>query len=122
MTSAKKKDSFESDLEKLEEIVSALEEGGLPLEDALKQFEEGVKLSRKCEKALSDAEKKIDVLMKNADGELETAPFEEGDDATATVSAPKRGASPKKQSKADDDFDAFDEYDPHDEHGGSELF
>ena len=68
---------FEKDLEKLEEIVGALEEGELPLDDALKRFEEGVKLAKRCEKALADAEKKIEILTKNAEGDVEAQPFDE---------------------------------------------
>lgn len=74
---AKPKQGFEADLEQLEKIVSALEEGGLSLDDALKQFETGVGLARRCEKALSEAEKKIEMLVKNADGALEAVPFDE---------------------------------------------
>lgn len=66
---------FEKDLEKLEKIVASLEEGGLPLDDSLKKFEEGVKLAKRCEKALSAAEKKIEILTKNAQGELKAEPF-----------------------------------------------
>ena len=68
---------FEKDLEKLEEIVEALETGGLSLDDAMKKFEEGVKLARRCEKALCDAEKKIEILVKNAQGEVVAEPFDE---------------------------------------------
>ena len=67
---------FEKDLEKLEKIVEDLEEGGLSLDVSLKKFEEGVKLAQRCEKALSSAEKKIEVLSKNAQGEVEARPFE----------------------------------------------
>ena len=70
---------FEKDLEKLEQIVEALEEGELSLDESLKKFEEGIKLGRRCEKALSAAEKKIEILMKNADGELEAQPFGDED-------------------------------------------
>ena len=72
---------FEKDLERLEQIVEALEGGELPLDESLKKFEEGIKLGRRCEKALSAAEKKIEILMKNADGELEAQPFGEDDAA-----------------------------------------
>ncbi|MCH7960514.1 MAG: exodeoxyribonuclease VII small subunit [Candidatus Hydrogenedentes bacterium] len=75
---------FEKDLEKLEKIVDTLEEGGLPLDDSIKKFEEGIKLAKRCEKALSSAEKKIEVLTKNAQGKIETKPFaddEEEEDA-----------------------------------------
>ena len=75
---------FEKDLEKLEKIVDTLEEGGLPLDDSIKKFEEGIKLAKRCEKALSSAEKKIEVLTKDAQGKVETKPFaddeEEEDD------------------------------------------
>ena len=66
---------FEKDLEKLEKIVDTLEEGGLPLDDSIKKFEEGIKLAKRCEKALSSAEKKIEVLTKDAQGKVETKPF-----------------------------------------------
>ena len=66
---------FEKDLEKLEKIVDTLEEGGLPLDDSIKKFEEGIKLAKRCEKALSFAEKKIEVLTKDAQGKVETKPF-----------------------------------------------
>lgn len=75
---------FEKDLEKLEKIVEALEEGELSLDDSLKKFEEGIMLGRRCEKALSAAEKKIEILMKNADGELEAKPFGEDEDSDAS--------------------------------------
>lgn len=68
---------FEKDLEKLEEIVAALEEGDLPLDEALKRFEEGIKLAKRCEKALCEAEKRIELLTKNANGQLEAQPFAE---------------------------------------------
>ncbi|GMV93303.1 MAG: hypothetical protein AMXMBFR82_30810 [Candidatus Hydrogenedentota bacterium] len=84
---------FEKDLEKLEEIVTALEEGELSLDDAMKRFEEGIKLAKRCEKALSDAEKKIEILTRNADGDLEAQPFEDegaGEDAPAKKKAVKK--------------------------------
>lgn len=74
---------FEKDLEKLEKIVDSLEEGGLPLDDSLKKFEEGIKLSQRCEKALSSAEKKIEVLTKNARGDLVAEPMD-GEEASST--------------------------------------
>ena len=67
---------FEDALKKLEAIVDKLERGDLPLEASLKAFEEGVKLSRICTKMLDDAEKKIEILMKDEDGKLKTEPFE----------------------------------------------
>ncbi len=67
---------FEDAIEKLEKIVAELEEGGLPLEKSLQKFEEGIKLSRFCSKKLKEAERKIELLTKTAEGELETKPFE----------------------------------------------
>ncbi|NUM55245.1 MAG: exodeoxyribonuclease VII small subunit [Candidatus Hydrogenedentes bacterium] len=87
---------FEKDLEKLEEIVAALEEGELPLDDALKRFEEGIKLAKRCEKALADAEKKIEILTKNADGTLEAQPFDEDNPEGDT--GPKIRKSKKRET------------------------
>lgn len=67
---------FEKALERLEKIVAELEEGNLPLEDALKRYEEGVKLSRVCSEKLSAAEKKIQVLTKTLDGSFKREDFE----------------------------------------------
>jgi exodeoxyribonuclease VII small subunit len=62
--------TFESSLAELEKIVEQLENGDLPLEESLKLFETGVKLSRECRERLSDAERRIEVLMKDGDGKL----------------------------------------------------
>lgn len=67
---------FEKALERLEEIVSELEEGNIPLEDAVKKYEEGVKLSRICSEKLGQAEKKIQILTKTLDGSLKREGFE----------------------------------------------
>ena len=60
--------SFESSLDELEKIVTQLEDGDLPLEKSLKLFEDGVKLSRECRERLSQAERRIEVLLKDVDG------------------------------------------------------
>lgn len=62
-----KEKSFEASLNELERIVEQLEEGDLSLEDSLKLFEQGIRLSRDCQKRLDEAERKIDVLLKNSD-------------------------------------------------------
>jgi exodeoxyribonuclease VII small subunit len=67
---------FEAALAELEEIVARLEQGELPLEESLRQFERGVTLTRLCQKALGDAERKIRVLAKGPDGELREQDFE----------------------------------------------
>lgn len=68
--------SFEKSLDELEKIVRKLEDGDLPLEESLKLFENGVKLSRECRERLTAAERRIEVLMKDADGNLALAQFE----------------------------------------------
>lgn len=60
--------TFEASLSDLEKIVRQLEEGDLPLEKSLELFETGVKLSRECRERLSKAERRIEVLLKDADG------------------------------------------------------
>ncbi len=62
-SSANKKNNFESQLAELESIVDQLEDGDLPLDEALKIFEKGVKLSRQCQKHLAEAEQKVTILM-----------------------------------------------------------
>jgi len=69
--------SFESALKELEGIVKQLETGEAKLEEALVLFERGVKLSRFCSQKLEEAEKKIDLLVRDAAGEYKTVPFEE---------------------------------------------
>lgn len=65
---AKKEDKFdfEKALQELELLVEKMEEGDMSLEDSLKQFERGVSLTRSCQKALADAEQKVQMLLKNA--------------------------------------------------------
>ena len=65
---ADKKQTFETSLKELERIVRRLEEGDLPLEDSLKLFEDGVKLSRECQERLNQAERRIEVLLKDENG------------------------------------------------------
>lgn len=65
---AEKKQTFESSLKELERIVSKLEDGELPLEESLKLFEDGVKLSRECQERLNQAERRIEILLKDENG------------------------------------------------------
>ena len=67
---------FEKALERLEKIVEELETGNIPLDEALKKYEEGVRLSRACSEKLAQAEKKIQILAKTLDGSLKREPFE----------------------------------------------
>jgi len=69
--------SFESSLKELEQIVEKLEKGDLPLEDSIKLFEQGIRLSNDCKTELEAAEGKVQVLMKQRDGSMKLEPFEE---------------------------------------------
>jgi exodeoxyribonuclease VII small subunit len=75
LTMAEKK--FEAALARLEEIVEELEKGDIPLEKSLKLFEEGVKLSRICNTRLQDAERKVEILIKDREGNVRAEPFKE---------------------------------------------
>jgi len=68
---------FEAALARLEEIVTELESGELGLEQSLKLFEEGVKLARVCNARLEEAERKVEVLLKDKNGKVIAKPFEE---------------------------------------------
>jgi len=68
--------SFESSLEELERIVRELEQGELPLERSLELFEQGVKLSRECQDRLNQAERRIEILMRDSQGRPSVRPFE----------------------------------------------
>lgn len=73
--------TFEQSLDQLEAVVKKLEEGDMPLEESLELFEKGVRLSRDCRERLAKAERRIEVLLKDANGELKLEPMEEaGDD------------------------------------------
>jgi exodeoxyribonuclease VII small subunit len=71
-----KKQDFERSLARLEEVVRRLENANLSLDDAMKLFEEGVELSRVCQKQLEEAEGRVEILLKKADGKLAAEPFE----------------------------------------------
>jgi exodeoxyribonuclease VII small subunit len=66
---------FEDCLTRLEQIVSALEAGNLPLEESLKVFEEGISLARHCAHYLDDAERRIEMLVKDEGGATVGKPF-----------------------------------------------
>ena len=72
-----KNKDFESSLEKLEEIVTKLEAGDLPLEKSIKAFEDGIKLTRHCQKLLTDAELKIKKLVNSDDGSFDLESFDD---------------------------------------------
>ena len=67
--------SFEQGLERLEKIVQELEQADLSLERALELFEEGMKLSAHCRRQLEEAENKVEILLKKAEGKVAAEPF-----------------------------------------------
>jgi len=67
--------NFEVSLQRLEEIVDELEKGNVPLEQALKLFEEGLKLSSSCRKELEEADGKVEILLRQ-NGKLQPEPYE----------------------------------------------
>jgi len=73
---AQKKPDFERSLARLEEVVRRLESPQLSLDEAMKLFEEGVGLSRECQKQLEEAEGRVEILLKKADGRMAAEPFE----------------------------------------------
>lgn len=73
---AAKKPDFERSLARLEEVVRKLESPQLSLDEAMRLFEEGVGLSRECQKQLEEAEGRVEILLKKADGKLAAEAFE----------------------------------------------
>lgn len=84
---SKKEISFEEALERLNEIVKALEHSDARLDDSLKLFEEGVALVKQCNDQIDQAEAKIKQLVRCSDGTLEEQDFVAADDANATKSS-----------------------------------
>ncbi|HEX6719424.1 MAG TPA: exodeoxyribonuclease VII small subunit [Pyrinomonadaceae bacterium] len=69
--------TFEASLEALERIVQQLEDGDLPLEKSLELFEQGIRLSRECQERLSQAERRIEILLRDNQGRPVAAAFNE---------------------------------------------
>jgi exodeoxyribonuclease VII small subunit len=69
------KKTFEQIMQQLEQIVEELEAGDLPLEKAMKKFEEGMKYSKQCTDLLEETEKKITLLLQKENGNVEEKPF-----------------------------------------------
>ncbi len=71
MTEKLQTPNFETAMAELEELVAQIETGNLSLEESLKQFEKGIKLSRVCQQALTDAEQRVKILTDSLNGETE---------------------------------------------------
>jgi len=83
------KERFEDSLNKLERIVAKLEEGEIPLEESLRLFEEGIRLSRFCSQKLDEAEKRVEILLRGKEGALSPQPF---DPSTGSGQIPSTGS------------------------------
>ena len=84
MKKTEKTNTFEASLTALEQIVRELERGDVPLEESLRLFEQGVKLSRECQERLGQAERRIEILLRDQAGRPNLVAFDEasGDDDT----------------------------------------
>lgn len=93
---------FEEAMGKLGDIVSSLEGEDLDLEESLKKYEEGVRLSQFCIKKLEEARRKIQMLSKLESGKIEAKPFgqEESEEASEEVEFLKESQAPSKRNKA----------------------
>ena len=69
------KKTFEQAMKQLEQIVQDLESGDMPLEKAIKTFEEGIQLSKFCSEKLDETEKRITILMQDSEGKTSETPF-----------------------------------------------
>ena len=76
---AKERQSFEDDLKRLQKIVEELSSGKLSLQEALKKYEEGIRLSKECSEVLEEAQKRVEVLIKK-DGKYTTDIFIDKDE------------------------------------------
>jgi exodeoxyribonuclease VII small subunit len=98
------KERFEDALNKLEKIVSKLEDGDLPLEESLRLFEEGIRLSRLCNQKLDEVEKRVEILIKDREGRLKTESFAPSSDpgrASLETSEEDGLGSPRESSEED---------------------
>ncbi len=80
--------SFEQALARLDEIVKILERGDLPLEESLRVFEEGVRLSKTCLTMLEAAERKVEILLEDKTGARQPRPFAELPDSADSGAGP----------------------------------
>jgi len=90
--------TFETQLAALEKIVRELERGDLPLEQSLKLFEDGVKLSRECQERLNQAERRIEILLRDSEGRPVLSAFDEEE---------ARGFAVTGEDEAGDDENVF---------------
>jgi len=93
---------FEEALRKLEEIVGDLESGELNLDDAIKKYEDGIKISSFCYNKLKDIEKKVEILIRDSSGKLSPKEFEEKSLTDEKLASKKRQTAKKKRPKGEE--------------------
>jgi len=93
--------SFESAMERLEQIVEQMESDRLPLETLLERYEEGTKLVRFCSEKLTSAEKRIEIITRNAAGKTEISEFDPSAAPATTSATTKPSAKPKPAVEED---------------------
>jgi exodeoxyribonuclease VII small subunit len=103
MASTRKK--FEDELKDLEGIVGQIDSGELSLEDSITAFERGVGLVRSLNQKLDEVERKVELLMRNAQGELKTTPYDPAAAAAGAESGDRKDENRKDVRKKDDDED-----------------
>ena len=86
--------TFESAIERLEQIVEAMESDKVPLEELLTRYEEGTKLVKTCQEKLESAEKRIEIIMRSSSGKPQLAAFDPGAAQPPAAAATKTTASP----------------------------
>jgi exodeoxyribonuclease VII small subunit len=91
--------NFEASLAALEKIVRELERGDLPLEESLKLFEQGVKLSRECQERLNQAERRVEMLLRDTEGRPVLSAFDDEEKVLERLSA--------EESEAGEDESVF---------------
>jgi exodeoxyribonuclease VII small subunit len=89
--------NFEASLAALEKVVRELERGDLPLEESLKLFEQGVKLSRECQERLNQAERRVEVLLRDTEGRPVLSAFDDEEQVLR----------PSAESEAEEDESVF---------------
>ncbi|HTW89056.1 MAG TPA: exodeoxyribonuclease VII small subunit [Candidatus Binataceae bacterium] len=109
MAGAAKGKKFEEELGDLEQIVSRIDSGELSLEESIAAFERGVALVRSLNGKLDEIERKVEVLIKTAQGELKAVPFESGGGEPG-IARPSESAAEASQENLDrDDLDKDDD-------------
>ncbi len=92
------KERFEDALSRLEKVVARLEEGDVSLEESLRLFEEGIRLSRLCNQKLDEAEKRVEILLKNKEGDLKPQPFDPSMNNSGQAPSVNSGHAPSMNS------------------------